>query len=136
MALFLFLLAKATLASLPTAHFVALRPLFPFQQAQYAQVFLLKLAPFCKLSTGLGKHQQLCHFSSLHLLSLTLALSSPPSFLLPQSLWKTWQEWSSFSSCTSRPQWVPRHSFLQGNDVADKFWPNRKRYSCPLCNLL
>ena len=38
-ALFLFLLAKTALAYLPTAHFVALRPLFPFQQAQFVQVF-------------------------------------------------------------------------------------------------
>ena len=35
-ALFLFLLAKAALAFLPTALSVALRPLFPFRQAQYA----------------------------------------------------------------------------------------------------
>ena len=33
---------------------VALRPLFPFQQAQYAQVSLLKPAPFCTLFAGLG----------------------------------------------------------------------------------
>ena len=36
MALFLFLLAKVALAYLSTALSVALRPLFPFQQAQYA----------------------------------------------------------------------------------------------------
>ena len=34
--------------------FVALRPLFPFQQAQYVQVFLVKPAPFCKLFASLG----------------------------------------------------------------------------------
>ena len=34
--------------------FLALRPLFPFQQAQYAQVFPLKPAPFCKLFPGLS----------------------------------------------------------------------------------
>ena len=45
-ALFLFLLAKAALTYLPTALSVAPRPLFPFQQAQYVQVFLLKPAPF------------------------------------------------------------------------------------------
>ena len=49
-----FLLANAALAYLPTALTVALGPLFPFQQAQYAQVFLLKPAPFCKLFAGLG----------------------------------------------------------------------------------
>ena len=42
-ALFLFLLAKAALACLPTALFGALRPLFPFQQTQHAQVFLQTL---------------------------------------------------------------------------------------------
>ena len=35
-ALFLFFLAKTALAYLPTAHSVALRPLFPFRQAQHA----------------------------------------------------------------------------------------------------
>ena len=53
-ALFPFLLAKAAPAFLPTALFVALRPLFPFLQAQYVQVFLLKPVPFCTLFAGLG----------------------------------------------------------------------------------
>ena len=53
-ALFLFLLARAALAFLPTALSAALRPLFPFQQAQYVQVFPLKPAPFCTLFAGLG----------------------------------------------------------------------------------
>ena len=53
-ALFLFLLAKAAPAFLPTALSVALRPLFPFRQVQYAQVFPLKPAPFCTLFAGLG----------------------------------------------------------------------------------
>ena len=35
---------------------------------------------------------------------LTLALSSPPSFLLPQSLWQIWKELSSLSSCSIRQQ--------------------------------
>ena len=42
------------MAYLPAALFVALRPLFPFQQAQYAQDFPLKPALFCKLFAGLG----------------------------------------------------------------------------------
>ena len=50
----LFLLAKAALAYLPIVLSVALRPLFPFQQAQYAQVFRLKPVPFCKFFAGLG----------------------------------------------------------------------------------
>ena len=47
--LFLLFLAKTALASLPTALSMASRLLFPFQRAQYAQVFPLKSAPFCTL---------------------------------------------------------------------------------------
>ena len=65
------------------------------------------------------QHQQVCHFSSLLLLSdsrsVLTTLSSPPSFLLPQSLWQIWQELSSLSSCSIKLQWVPRHSFLLEN---------------------
>ena len=53
-ALFFFLLARAAPVFLPTVLSVALRPLFPFRQAQYAQVSLLKPAPFCTLFAGLG----------------------------------------------------------------------------------
>ena len=70
---------KGGLAYLPTAFFVALRPLLFFRQAQYVQVFPLKPAPSCKLFAGLGSTNEVCHFSSL---SLTLALSSPPCPLL------------------------------------------------------
>ena len=87
-ALFLFLLAKAALAYLPTALSVAPRPLFSFQLAQYTQVSLLGPAPFCTLFAGLGS----THKSATSVLllfesrSVLTTLSSPPSFLLPQSL--------------------------------------------------
>ena len=104
-ALFLFLLARVALAYLPTALSVALRPLFHFQHAQYAQVFLLKLAPLYMFFAGLGS--TIKSAISLLLLSDSCSvldnLSSPPSFLLPQTLW---QELSSLSSCSIRLQWV------------------------------
>ena len=73
-ALFLFLSAKAALAYLPNALFVAWRPLFPFRLAQYAQVSLLKPAPFCTLFAGLGSTNKSATFLLLY---LTLVLSSP-----------------------------------------------------------
>ena len=54
------------------------------------------------------QHQQVCHFSSLLLLSdsrsVLAGLSYPPSFLLPQTLWQIWQELSSLSFCSIRLQ--------------------------------
>ena len=80
-ALFLFLLARAAPAYLPTALSVALRPHFPFRQAQYAQVFRLKPAPFCTLFAGLGSTIKSA-ISLLFSYYLTLVLSSPPCPLL------------------------------------------------------
>ena len=70
------------------------------------------------------QHQQVSHFSSLLLLSdsrsVLATLSSPPSFLLSQTLWQIWQELCSLSFCSIRLQRVPGHSFLPGNDAADE----------------
>ena len=88
-ALFLFLLARAAPAYLPTALSVALRPLFPFRQAQFVRVSPLKPAPFCTLVTGLDNTNKSV-ISLLFSSYLTLVLSSPPSFLLSQILWQIW----------------------------------------------
>ena len=79
-ALLLYLLARAAPTYLPIALSVALRPLFPFQHAQYVQVFLLKPAPFCTLFAGLGSIEKSA--TSLFLSYLTLILFSPPCPLL------------------------------------------------------
>ena len=60
---------------------MALKPLFPFPQAQYTQVFPLKPAPFCTLFAGLGNTIKSAIFL-LFSFYLTLVLSSPPCPLL------------------------------------------------------
>ena len=85
-ALLLFLLVRAAPALLPTALSVALRPLCPFRQAQYAQVFPLKPAPFSTLFAGLGSTNKSA-ISLLFSYYLTLVLSSPPYPLLHLSFY-------------------------------------------------
>ena len=80
-ALFLFLLARAAPAFLPTALSVALRPVFPFRQAQYVQVIPLKPVSFCTLFAGLGNTIKSA-ISLLFSYYLTLVLSLPPCPLL------------------------------------------------------
>ena len=123
-ALFLFLLVRAAPAFLPTALSVALRPLFPFWQAQYVQVFPLKPAPFCKLFAGLGSTNKsaISHLFSYY---LTLVLSSSPCPLLHFSFYLKLCGRSGRNCLLSPPvlsgyKWVPGHSFLPGNDTADE----------------
>ena len=77
------------------------------------------------------QHPQVCHFSSLLLLSdsrsVLATLSSSSSLLLPQTLWQIWQELSSLS-CSIKLQWVPGHLFLPGNDTVDEL----ARWGAPL----
>ena len=85
-ALFCFLLARAAPAYLPSALSMALRPLFPFRQAQYLQVFLLKLAPFCTLFAGLGSTNKPA-ISLLFPYYLILVLFLPPCLSLHLSFY-------------------------------------------------
>ena len=80
----LFLLAKAALAYLPTALFVALR--HSSQQALCVQVFPLKPVPFCTLFAGLGSTNKSATSLLSDSRSVLTILPSGLSFLLPQSL--------------------------------------------------
>ena len=138
-ALFLFLLARAARAFLPTALSVALRPLFPFQQAQYAQVFLLKSAPFCTLFAGLGSTNKSA-ISFLFSFYLTLALSSPPCFLLHISFYLNVSGRSGRNCLLSSPvssgyNGFPDTRFSLGTTRLMS-WPNGERYLRPLLSLV
>ena len=135
-ALFLSLLAKTALAYLPIALSVALRPPFSFQQVQYVQVFPLKPAPFCTLFVGLGSTNKSATFLLLSDSRSVLAtLTSSLRFLLPQCLWKIWQELSSLSSFSIRLQWVPGTRFSRGTTWLMS-WPDWERHSYPLQSLV
>ena len=107
------------MAYLPTALFVALRPLLPFWQAQYVQVFCSSLHH--SASSLLVSAAP----TSLPLLfsSLTLALSAPPCLLcLFFSLKLSADPAETLFSLLLFYQTTmgPGHWFLPGNDTADK----------------
>ena len=112
----LFLLARAALAFLPTAATLS------FSASLVCSSFSAEACAILHALCWSRQHQQVCHFSSLLPLSdsrfVSATLSSPPSFLLSQTLWQIWQELSSLSSCSIRLQWLPGHSFLPRNDTA------------------
>ena len=108
---------------LPTALSVALRPL-SFSAGPVCLSFSAEACAILHALSWSRQHQQVCHFSSPLLLSdsrsVLATLPSPPSFLLPQTLWQIWQELSSLSFCSIKLQWIPGHWFLPGNNVADE----------------
>ena len=134
-ALFLSLLAKTALAYLPTALSVASRPLFSFQQVQYAQVFPLKPAPFCKLFAGLGNTTKSA-VSLLFSYYLSLALSLPPCSLLHLSFYlNLCQKLFSLFSSSIRLQCVPRHLFFR-TTMRLMSWPDGECYLFPQQSLV
>ena len=121
-ALFLFLLAKAAPAYLPTALSVALWPLFPFRKAQYVKVFLLKPAPFCKLFAVLGSTNKSATFLLLlsDSRSVLATLSSPSIFPFTSIFMEDLAGTVFFFFCSVKIQWIPGNSFLPENDAADE----------------
>ena len=133
-ALFLSLLARAAPAYLPTALSVALRPLFPFQQAQYAEVFPLKPAPFCTPFAGLGSTNKSA-ISLLFSYYLTFVLSLPPCPLLHLSSYlklcgRSGRNCLLFPPVLSGCNRSPDTCFFRGTTRL-MGWPYGERYSRP-----
>ena len=113
---------------------MAPRLLFPFQQAQYVQVFLLKPAPFCKLFADIRSTNKSA--TSLLLLSdfrSVLAILSSPrlSFYLKLSGRYCLLSPPVLSGCDGSPD----TRFSRGTTRLMS-WPDGKRYSCPLQSLV
>ena len=98
--------------------------ILPFSAGPVCSSFSAKACAFLHALCWSQQHQQVWHFSFLLLLSdsrsVLSTLSSPPSFLLSQTLWQIRQELSSLSFCSIKLQRVPGHSFLLENDTADE----------------
>ena len=127
-ALFLFLLARAAPAYLPTALSVALRPLFPFRPA-----------PFCTLFAGLGSTNKSAIFL-LFSYYLILVLSSPPCPLLRLFSYlklcgKSGRNCSFSPPVLSGYNGSPDTRFSQGTPRLMS-WPDGERYLRPPLSLV
>ena len=114
--MFVYSLAKAALAFLPTIHFVTL---FCFRQAQFVQVFLLKPESFYKLSAGNGNTNKtfiFCFLLSLCPRHTLFSTIFPLTSIFLAHVTKLF----SLSSCTIRLQWVSGYSLLSGNNAANE----------------
>ena len=85
------------------------------------------------------QHQQVCHFSSLLLLSdfrsVLATLSSPPSSLLSETLWQIWQELSSVSPVLSGYNGPPDTHFYRERTRLMSY-PDGERYLRPPLSLV
>ena len=110
--------------------------LFSFRQAQYAQVFPLKLAPFRTLFAGLDSTNKSATFL-LFFSYLTLALSSPPCPLLHLFFYHKLSPINClFSSLVlSGYNGSPDTCFSRGT-MRLMSWSNGERYLPPLQSLI
>ena len=120
MTLALFFLAKAALASLPTALFAALSPPFPFRQNQFVQVFPLNPTSFCNFSAGPGR-------TNKSAISFPLRLSLCPGHTVLFSVFtsnslahRTITVFSLLLYYQATTGSHPGNSFFPGNDTAAK----------------
>ena len=95
---------------------------FPFQQAQFVQIFPLKPAPFCKVFAGLGSTNK----SAISLLS-----DSRPPFRLFFYLKLSGKNCLISSPLLTDCNGSPDNRFSPETPRLIS-WPDRERYFCPL----
>ena len=113
----------------------ALRPLFPFRQAQYDQLFPQKPTLFCKLFAGLGSTNKSA-ISLLFSFYLTLVLSSPPFPLVHLSSYlklcgRSGRNCLLYPPVLSGYNGFPDTRFSRGT-MRLTSWPDEERYLRPL----
>ena len=133
-----FFLPRPAIASFPTIHFVALRPLFLFGRPSLFR-FSAEACTILQALRWSRQHPQLCHFSSLLLLrsdsrsvlattllrlSFYLKLSGKSFRVFPPVL----------SGCNDLAMSLDTHFFRGTMPLMS--WPDGERYLCPLQSLL
>ena len=132
-ALFLILFAKAAPAFLPTALSVALRPLFPFQHAQYVQVFSAEACAILHALCWSRQHNK----SAISLLllsdsrSVLTTMSSPPCFLYLKLCGRSGRNCLLSFPVPSGYNGSPDTRF-SGGTTRLVSWPDGERYLRPL----
>ena len=90
---------------------------FSFDPGSSIKLLATKIEKNVYLKFGAFYLGRACHQLCRGKVCVLVTLSSPPSFLLSQTLS---QELSFLFSCSIRLQWVPGRSFLPGNNAADE----------------
>ena len=124
-----FLMAKAALAFLPTALFVALRPPVSFWQAQFVQVFLMKRHSASSPLVSAAPTS----FPFLFFLTLVLSLSLCSRLRLCFCLRLSGR---SSRNCLFSPPLLPGYNGFPDTRFSRETtrlisWPDGERFSCP-----
>ena len=132
----LFSFGKGGSGVLANCSFCGTKATLSFSAGPVCSIFSVEACTLLQALCWSRQHQQVCHFSSLLLLSnsrsVLTALSFPPSILLSQSLW---QELSSFSSFLSGYNGFPETRFSHGTTRLMS-WRDGERYLFPLQSLV
>ena len=137
--LFLFLYGKGGSGVLANCSLCGTEATLSFSAGPVCSSFSAKAYAILQALCWSRQHQQVCRFSFLFILSdsrsVLTTLSSPPSFLLSQTLWKIWQD------CLLSPPVLSDHNGSPDSRFSRETtrlmsWPDGEHYLCPLQSLV